>query len=876
VRETPSDSRAPSSGTFFSRAGRGTKTDAPELELELQPGRRIGDYTLVLFLARGGMGQVWEARDETLARSVALKLVLPERLDERNLALFAREARAGGRMNHPNIVTTLAYGSDEGLSWIAQELVEGSWTLRDFLGVLRTEDAVPEGYYRRVAGFVAQVADGLQAAHDAGVVHRDVKPQNILITGDGTPKVTDFGLARVTEDPFQSRSGEVAGTWAYMSPEQVTGKLVELDHRTDVFSLGVVLYEMLTLRRPFEGDTTQQLAHQIVFRDPPDARGIRSECPRDLAVIASKALEKPRSRRYGSMAELAADLRRSLANEPIQARPPGAVERSLKWMRRHPTPSAAAAVLLVALAVIGGLLAEYVDKADELSSANTELLTRKLELEAKSEELHESNEILEARSEELRNTNEALGLAKTAVEQEKGRAIEERDRLAEVVSFLEALLGDLDAEAFGVRLRLGARDELAATLRSRGADDADVQAAVDALDAVIDPINFTDLGAASLEEELLRPATAKLGDAFQADALTRARVSSAIANAYRPLGLFEPGEELLLESLRLRREELSDEHPDTLAAASELGVYLRTMGRLEEALSHAEFALEGRRRVLGDEHPDTLKSVANMGSLLEAMGRLEQALPYFEEAFDVRSRVLGNDHLDTLLSLNNLGHLLGSMNRQEEAMDCYQEALDGFRDVHGDRHSATLVLINNIGALYQSQGELEEARPYCEEALEGAREVLGDEHPDTLTLVNNLGALLRAQGELEEAELYFREALDGNRRALGNEHPATLRSLNNMGGLLGSKGRLDEALPYYREALEGYRRVLGPEHPDTLGSTVNMGALLEAMGSMEEALPYYEEAYAEGRRLFGDSHRLTRYAKRKLEAAQAQLQVSEE
>jgi WD40 repeat protein len=359
--------------------------------MSLAEGRRLGPFTLLRFLAQGGMGQVWEARDEELRRNVALKLVLPGRVDTRSLELFAREARAGGSLNHPSLVTTLAFGNDDGFAWIAQELVEGAWTLKDALDELRGEDQVPSDYYRDLAELVVQVADGLEVAHAAGVIHRDIKPQNILITPDGAPKVADFGLARVIDDSFLSVTGEFAGTYAYMSPEQVTAKRMGLDHRTDMFSLGVVLYELLTLRRPFEGDTTHQIAEQIITHDPPEPFKLRSQCPRDLAVICGKAIEKAPSRRYASMAELAADLRRFLRHEPILARPAGPLARAGKWGRRHPAislASAVAAVLLVVISILGVMQVESARLAEEKAG---EVVKKNLELEQVNDELTRSN-----------------------------------------------------------------------------------------------------------------------------------------------------------------------------------------------------------------------------------------------------------------------------------------------------------------------------------------------------------------------------------------------------------------------------------------------------------------------------------------------------
>lgn len=313
----------------------------------LGPGTVLGDFTILSAVGEGGMGQVWEAEQHSLGRRVALKVIRPDRVGVATLELFAREARAGGRLAHPGLVAVHGQGEHEGIAWIAMEFVPGCWSLRDFLDDLILGE-IPDGYYHHVATFVAQVADALEAAHGAGVIHRDLKPSNILIAPDDSPKITDFGLARITDETALSRTGDFAGTYSYMSPEQVAARRMGLDHRSDIFSLGVVLYEMLALRRPFEGDTSHQIAEQILTHAPPDLRKIRSRIPTNLAVICGKALEKDRNRRYARSSDFADDLRRHLANEPIHAKPPGAARRLQLWTRRHPAKSLAGAVGITA------------------------------------------------------------------------------------------------------------------------------------------------------------------------------------------------------------------------------------------------------------------------------------------------------------------------------------------------------------------------------------------------------------------------------------------------------------------------------------------------------------------------------------------------
>lgn len=363
---------------------------AREEDTEARTGQVVGDFRLVRKLGHGGMGQVWVAEQLSLGRRpVAVKFVRSDRVTPRHLELFAREARAGGRLSHQGIVTVLTHGESDGLAWIAMELVPGGRTLRELIDEMARAPEVPASYDREVARLVAEVATAMQVAHDAGIVHRDLKPRNILLTPDGHAKVTDFGMAQITDESALTTVGEIAGgTTHYMSPEQLSGDRTRIDSRSDVFALGVVLYELLALQRPFQGDTHAQIAAQILHKDQPDPRTLRSRIPRDLAVIAGKALEKTPERRYAAMAALAADLRRFLENEPILAKPPTRIDRVGKWIRRNPAKSSAAAVATTTFAVIVVLLAKYLransaltDERSSLASANAALHAKSIESE---------------------------------------------------------------------------------------------------------------------------------------------------------------------------------------------------------------------------------------------------------------------------------------------------------------------------------------------------------------------------------------------------------------------------------------------------------------------------------------------------------------
>lgn len=376
LRGAPADEKEPAGSFFHLSCRKERRRREGSTHPSLGPGDRLGDFLLIRLLGTGGMGRVYEAMQTDLRRKVALKLVLPERMDERSLELFAREARAGGRLSHPGIVGVHGYGETDGVHWINQELVEEGWTLRDFLDEIRRADTLPRDYYRRIAAFIIQVAEALQAAHDAGVIHRDIKPQNILIGPDDRPKVGDFGLARVSGESALTLTGDFAGTYLYMSPEQVAARRMGLDHRTDIFSLGVVLYELLSLRRPFEGDTTHQIAEKILTWDPPDLHRQRSRIPADLSSIAGKMLEKRPADRYQSMGDVAEELGRYLANEPVLAQPPGPVRRLQKWAIRNPTRSLVGAVAAVAFLVISILALHVIHTNRALRSQETEARMR--------------------------------------------------------------------------------------------------------------------------------------------------------------------------------------------------------------------------------------------------------------------------------------------------------------------------------------------------------------------------------------------------------------------------------------------------------------------------------------------------------------------
>jgi len=360
------------------------------------PGKVLGGFRIVREIGRGGMGVVFEAEEISLRRSVALK-VLPSHLtlDSRVVERFRREATAASHLRHPGIVRVLSTGGEDGAHFFAMEFVEGA-PLDRVLNLVRdrrleeldgtslgetvvaaahrttppkgtatasAEAAVPmatatrwgRSWIEAVCRVVLQVADALDHAHASGIIHRDVKPSNILVRPDGSAVVTDFGLAREEGLPSLTRTGDFAGTPCYVSPEQAASVRRAIDHRTDVYSLGVTLYEMLSLRRPFDDETAHKIVARVLTEDPVPLRRIHPNIPRDLETLCSNAMEKDPARRYPSIREMAADLRRFLEFRPVKARPIGPARRVARWARRR--PMTVTALMLAAIAVVAGPVA---------------------------------------------------------------------------------------------------------------------------------------------------------------------------------------------------------------------------------------------------------------------------------------------------------------------------------------------------------------------------------------------------------------------------------------------------------------------------------------------------------------------------------------
>ncbi len=615
---------------------------------ELVEGRLVDGFRLEKRIGGGGMGEVWSAHQLNLGeRLVALKFVRPDRLTRSNLKLFAREARAAGRLAHPGIVGLYAYGRLGNLAWIAMELIPGARDLYAFLELMRRLERLPVGYERTCARIVAEIAEAMAAAHACGVIHRDLKPENVLLSPEDRAKVTDFGLARIRDESGLSLNLAV-GTLGYMSPEHIDPKGTELDARADVFSLGVVLYELLTLELPY--GASLRSADDLRRCSPPDPRALRPKLPRELAAITLRALEPDLGRRYPSMATLAADLRRFLAHEPVSVAPPSVLERAIKVVRRNPGRSAAAAFAALTFLTVTTLLAANLRANRALLGTQEELKVRAQELGAS---LEREREIGVERDQALQESRHRLGEAHVRNAELAARRGDWGEVLEQVDAAREAGYPD------GIELRYRAADaRLARYEREVALEEFQALATEPDLGAFAGPTHVR-LGALHFllglpEEEGVRELERALNLELQPAERTLAE------------GIVAPHSDRALELLR----DAVKHDPTHYLAHSFLLSTLFTSGRFEEAQEQARmFAvlypddptpvlLQAMMRVLGKQGLDP----AGFRRDLEGKLGPERVEGFFALSEDL-SAALAADHIANWIAGSARGNLLAGAQR---------------------------------------------------------------------------------------------------------------------------------------------------------------------------------------------------------------------
>ena len=767
--------------------------------------RMIARYRIVREIGKGGMGIVYEAEQENPRRTVALKVIKPGVAASDSLRRFEYEAQVLGRLHHPGIAQIFEAGTaDAGYGpqpFFAMEFIEG-------LRLIEYADGEGLGTRQRLAMF-ARVCHAVQHAHQKGVIHRDLKPGNILVEEDGQPKILDFGVARATDSDVQATTartdiGQLIGTVPYMSPEQVAGDPGELDTRSDVYSLGVVLYELLTGRLPYDvkRKIVPEAARIIRDEDPTPLSSINRVFKGDIETIVSKALEKDVSRRYQSASALAADIERYLRNEPIAARPPGTWYHLHKFAQRN---KAVVAGVGAAIAIL------------TLGSAGMAwLAVRATSAEAESRAQRDEAIAQRTTSERTRAYLQNM-LASLDEATMKGPGVTVRAVLDEAVAKLETELEDTPLVAAAVRNAIGS--------------------------------TYIRLGLYEDAEVLLQAALAARQEILGQDHLDVAESLTALAALQQARGEYAQAERSYRRSLTILRRH-SDQQRILASNLNKLGGLLVDTREYAEAQEVIREALAIQRKLLDDDAPELAGTLNNLAWVLHNCGDYVSAERLYREALDVRRRAYGEEHSEVALNLDNLAGLLALQGREIEAEQLYRQALAIRRRLLGDTHPKVATSMHYLGWLVHCQDRYAEAEKLYREALEIRRKTLPENHPDIARTLGLLGRVLVDLGQPTAAEPVLRESLRFDRGALSDgkwQSAAVTESV--LGSCLAGLGRYEEAEQLLLSSYPEVEQRHGKTHTRTLEALQRIIDLYEAWDRPDETVRFrtlLEDARAGG------------------------------
>ena len=845
----------------------------PALGLDGESGAQevpgLSRYRLLRKIGEGGMGIVYEAEQRNPRRRVALKLLRAGALSPALLRRFEHETQVLGRLDHPGIARIHEADTFEGPGgtqpFFAMELLRG----RPFLEHVR--DARLD--VRAILVLVAEVCDAVEHAHQKGVIHRDLKPANLLVTEEGRPKVLDFGVARTTDADvrtatLQTDVGQLVGTLPYMSPEQLAGDPALVDTRSDVYALGVLLFESLAGRLPFgDGKTpVSQVARAIAERDPPRLGSIDRRLRGDVETIVAKALEKEKDRRYPSASALAEDLRRHLRHEPIAARPASAVYLLAKFARGHRALVASLAALFVALAlgVVGvGLQAKRAQDAEGEAVARAE----------------EAEEALEFLVEAYGVGAGATPLATTVQEalEDAVRRLGERGLSPRVESTVQLVIGNAYRRQ-GEPEKAEGHLERALELRraAYGERHPKVAGAMNVLGAL-----RHDQGRPEDAETLYRRALAIYRDVEGDGAPQVPTILLNLAQALEASGRLEEATRLCEESIALGRRAHGEAHEQVVQALAVRAAFHFRHGEREAAEARYREALAGHRATFGPDHPATahcLWGLANLlfddraiseaaslareaveierrhradhpefpgnlhrlGQILAQGGDLAAASAAYEESHALRRTRLGPIHPDTIRVAMEHARLLGRLREWASARKILEEVVAalGEEDIaEGEGRSGQIRVRGNLGNLLLEFDGLEGAEAAYRQALAilppGEERLAG-------VLRNNLAGVLARKGDFAAADSILLD-LVAERRSLDDSASLAI-ALNNLGEARRRGGDLAEAERDLREAVDLAARAHGEGHSTTAIFLANLAAVLVDAGRLAEAEPLFAQA----------------------------------
>jgi len=788
-----------------SKRPRGARADSPTVSSvgePVGPGGQIGPYKILSILGEGGCGMVYLAeQQQPIKRRVALKVIKPGMDTKQVIARFEAERQALALLDHPHIAHVFDAGTTEGgRPYFVMECVKGvPITEHCDRHKLRVEERL---------GLFLSICEAVQHAHQKGIIHRDIKPSNILVAIEGDRAIAmiiDFGVAKALSQSLTDRTliteqAQMIGTPEYMSPEQAEMTSQDIDTRSDIYSLGVLLYELLTGVLPFEARSLRaggpdHIRRTIREEEPKtpstrlstisaeesarlaqlrrtDVRTLNRRLHGDLDWITLKAMEKDRTRRYASVGEFAADITRHLSDEPVLAGPPSTIYRFRKFVRRNSVWVGGIAAVLVVLAA-GVVVSTLFAIGQARARADAELVTNFL----------------------------GWGVLGS------GRNI--RGREATLIDTLNAATRILDRGDFRERplIEASIRERLGRT--------------------------YYDLGyyarAAEHQKPIHRIYVEQLGEHHW----KTGGALNWLAVCYYHAGMYREAEPLYKQVIEEARQHKAGFMVDyTLVWNANLGTTCAGLGRYEEA--------EQLVRPKIDAGP-TPGYGLHLGEIYRELGKYEAAERVLIETLDACRKQYQETNDDqipggTVRCLYELAVLRLVQGRDKEAEDLFQEGIDlGAGELPGKDHPWMLRNVNGLAIIRIKQQRYEEAKTLLERALVGRKLKLGEDHPETIKTIHDLGLLHREQKHYEEAEKLLTEALDKRQTTLGADHPHTLESAHELGVLYMVQARYEDAQPLLLEAFHGREARLGPEHPHTVDSLKQLVTLYESQGRPDEA-----------------------------------------
>jgi serine/threonine-protein kinase len=743
---------------------------------------------------------------------------------------FVRERRILGRLRHPNIARLIDAGATgDGLPFLVMELVHGepitTWSKNNKLGI------------NERLQLMLQVCDALQHAHRNLVVHRDLKPGNILVTDNGRVQLLDFGVARLLsgpEDDRQSltRAGFIHMTPVYAAPEQIGGDAITT--ATDIFALGAVLYELLTDSQPRKNvsgsavDMLHTLEQEI--SPPSKATGLsanwRSRMQGDIDAIVSKATAPDPARRYGSVDELAEDIRRYLSHEPVLARPESASYRAGKFIRRHRIGMAATTA--IAIAVGAGITSTAWQASKTAAQARKAEAVKEFVLS-----LFAGVDPAEALGEELT----ARQLVDTGATRIQSELVAEPVVRAEILTFLADMYDKMDQDDRAVELIDQALDlnlpesslEYALALLVRG--------------RILVGRSEDDEGVSSLERAL------PLLERHAAD-LDRAEAMDVISIATTRQGDLDRSLQLTRAALDLRIAELGEDHPEVATSYNNLGVLARSKGDYAASRQYHEKALDIRSRVLSEMHPQIGLSLNNLGALEYAEGNFARAADFFERSLALNTQVNGSAHHDTIASLNNYGFMKLRLGKLDEAQQALSAVYQYWVDQDKAEHPNALVTRINLATVQRASGDIDGALLEYQELEQQLARILGAEHPFVAATLHHQARCLLDLGQIDAAAALISRALAIRDKALGVDHPDSAELIRDQGLIALLQGDFQSARVLTMRVLELQRSKLPGTHPSLANSLVQLGRVALAEGDLEEALQLQRDALQQISSLF--------------------------